>query len=200
MLYGTPSNQASSVLCIVMGFIAQAQHMLNQSGPTFEHIIVGDGPCQPAYGVVQQYKRRAPYDVIYREIAHKGAYGNFARSEGQKIASGDFCVYFDDDNAFYPHALATLYAAAHNHIVGTALVEHWDFGVPTSRIIGNVVRPGHIDSACYCVRRDHVIPWENLDCHSYAADFHWIEKVSRGIVNHVPVIIANHLIERGRYE
>jgi len=180
--------------------LALAQHMLNQHGVRFEHVIVSDGPDRQNYAVVKSYRERASFPVVYHEQEHKGGYGTFARTTGQKLAKGDYFVYFDDDNVFYPHALATLYAAAYGHVAGTALLEHWDYGVPTGRYVGDRVECGHIDAGCFCVRRDAAlrVVWENTTDDLYTGDYYFIAAVTRGIVNHVPVVIGSHMIEGPR--
>ena len=113
------------------------------------------------------------------------------------MAIGKYLVYFDDDNVYYPHALATLHAAVHGHDVGIALIEHWKGDPPRPRLIGDRIDFGRIDTACFCVRRKLAASWVTLPGNPHGADYRWIKKVSkRRDVNYVPIVIASHLPAR----
>lgn len=173
------------------------QNMLSQVGVKFEHIIVSDGHDNIARSICDSYAAKSKFPVKYEEIEHRGNYGDYARTKGLEIAKGEYVVFFDDDNSYFPHAVTTLYAAACNHDIGICLVEHWDFQSSTKQIIGSQIAYGQIDTACYCVKKERAVPWTGFTHNGVGTDYHWIELVSTGAkVNLVPIVVASHLIEK----
>jgi glycosyltransferase involved in cell wall biosynthesis len=166
-------------------------------GVSFEHIIVSDGKDDIAKSSCGSYAAKAPFKVVYDEIRHQGCYGDFARTRGLELINTDYVIFFDDDNAYFPWAVNTLYTAAYGFDIGVALIEHWDFDSPNKQIIGRSISYGQIDTACYCVHADRTVPWVGFTESGVGTDYCWIEHVSKGAdVNYVPVVIASHLIEK----
>lgn len=92
----------------------------------------------------------------------QGRCGAYAKDAGISSCTGDYICFWDDDNVYYPHALATLYATALDHDIGICQAEHmatWFRKMPADRI----VKFGDVDTMCLCIRREmaSIVLWSD---------------------------------------
>lgn len=160
-----------------------------------EHIVVSDGPDPMARFLTQRW--RARYFETPVRCGHAGA---FAKDLGIQQARGEYVCFWDDDNWYAPHALATLLAAAQGVEIGVVRAEH-----RLRKRIGMVTvprqwcgefRPGDIDTMCVCVQRVLAAreTWGD-DCDRPGTDFRWLAKLTayHPAIRYVPVTIGMHL-------
>ena len=72
-----------------------------------EHLVVSDGIDPHARTLCEQFSAR----YVERSIPG-GQWGSLARDRGIQEARGQYLTFWDDDNLYEPHTLATLYTAA----------------------------------------------------------------------------------------
>ena len=84
--------------------------ILSQTLRDFELIIVDDGSCGGAKGVVAQYLDPR---IAFFKRRHGGP--SLARNFGLSKAQGKYIGYLDDDDIYYPHHLKTLSALLDAH-------------------------------------------------------------------------------------
>lgn len=170
-------------------------------GIEVEHIIVADGPGNAMANWITSI---TAYKSRYIEAPEfTGSYGGRARDIGIEVSLGDYICFFDDDNLFEPHALASLYATAHGFDVGICQVKIIDFDNCGEALIPEAHRNfepriGFIDGMCLCVRREVAIrfPWYLPQEHNIQHDdFNWVKRMWEAGVsfNFVPIIIGAHL-------
>jgi glycosyltransferase involved in cell wall biosynthesis len=124
-------------------------------------------------------------------------FGAYARDHGIAHAAGRYVYCCDDDNIYYPHALATVFAAAYGHDIGVVRANHRAKD-GTYRVIpeawnGTFVFKD-IDTMCACVRTalatEH--PWAPREI--AGADYAWLKKLENAgaTINFVPIIVGMH--------
>lgn len=90
-------------------------------------------------------------NAIFKPV--EGKWGAYAKDVALEASRGDYVCFWDDDNVYYPHALATLYAASCGFDLGIARTRHmakWFKTIPQAR----VVEFGNVDTMCFCVERN----------------------------------------------
>ncbi len=164
----------------------------------FEHIVVSDGPSHEAKAIARFYK------VRYLERKKTGGCcGASAKDVGITEAAGEYICFWDDDNIYEPHALATLYSAAYGCDIGIVQTYHRvlseDGREPIFRKIpcpwpGHFER-GNVDTMCICIRRKFAIKEKWAIAEERATDFLWLKKLEAHspVVRFVPVTIGKHL-------
>lgn len=127
---------------------------------------------------------------VLRQKVHNDC-GAFARDQAILEAKGQYVAFWDDDNIYYPHAMASVLLAATNHDVGIVRVRYRDRVIPA----GAVVVAGEIDTMCLCVRRDLASRVKWADDGGRYSDFRWISRVAKltTSINYSKVIIGEHL-------
>jgi len=127
--------------------------------------------------------------VIRKRIGHDC--GASARDEGFKNSEGNYVVFWDDDNIYYPHAMITMFSIANGFDVGIARIRHHGTIIPTSKAI----RAGDIDSMCFCVKREIAAKVKWSDDGGRYNDYRWINKAVgfANKINFSPIIIGEHL-------
>lgn len=162
-----------------------------------ELIAVHDGP--KGAGECRAVCQRMPnVRFFHTEQRTDGYSGATVRDFGIKQAQGQYLCFWDDDNIYFPHALATMYAIAHGHDLGIAQVLHVQQNyraVPSQPALP--FRYGNIDTACYCVRRELALEAPGFDDGRKASgtDFRWgrqVEKLTSDI-RVVPIVIGVHV-------
>lgn len=158
-----------------------------------EHIVVSDGGDERAKAMAEHFGAR------YLELEqHQGGWGAYGNDAGVQLAQGKYVVFWNDDNMYYPHALASLYAAANGADIGICQAVHWQGS--RNEIIpkawhGQFVS-GDVDAMCVCVRRELAIleSWGGEPV-PYDVDFHWLIRLQRrdAVIRFVPVVIGEHL-------
>lgn len=169
----------------------------NQStgGLRCEHVVVSDGPDAMARELARRVKAR------YLELdVPLGQWGAFAKDLGVQQARGEYVCFWDDDNIYFPHALATLYASAVGTDVGVARTGHRlrrRPGLTTlpRRWEGRFVK-GDIDTMCVCVRTElaRTERW-GQETNEPGTDYHWLHRLQvRGAsIRYVPIVIGAHV-------
>ena len=82
--------------------------------------------------------------------------GGICERRGRRSrACGEYLCFWDDDNCYFPHALATLYAAAYGVDVGVVHVLHDEQGqrrLMPAKWEGASPSKARSDTMCFCVR------------------------------------------------
>jgi glycosyltransferase involved in cell wall biosynthesis len=159
-----------------------------------EHIVVSDGADDRARRLAEQHAAR------YIERSETGElWGRFAKDDGIAAARGEHICFWDDDNRYFPHALATLYAAAYGVDLGVVQVIHDDVNEhrPLPEPWSGTFEGGNIDTMCVCVRRKIArnVSWDIPADPQRGEDHRWILRLQqRGAsVQFVPIIIGEHI-------
>ncbi|HEY3968477.1 MAG TPA: glycosyltransferase [Planctomycetaceae bacterium] len=158
-----------------------------------EQIVVSDGPDDRARRIVDENC------ATYIERRTNGGFpGGYAKDAGVEAAHGEYLCFWDDDNCYFPHALATLYAAAYGVDVGVVHVlhdEHDRRRLMPAKWDGRPVE-SEIDTMCFCVRTSlaRIYKWSDfadVNCD----DFRWIDRIyeTGARFRFVPVVIGQHL-------
>ena len=128
--------------------------------------------------------------VIKRQNVHND-YGAAARDVGILEASGEYLVFWDDDNIYYQHALASQYCTAYGFDIGIVRTKHQNIIIPSS----NKITAGDIDTMCICVKKEMAVreKWSN-SCGRYS-DYRWLSKLlnHKPTINYSKIVIGHHL-------
>jgi GT2 family glycosyltransferase len=160
-----------------------------------EQIVVSDGRDDEARFLANRWNAR--FFELNERCGHAGA---FAKDLGIRHAVGEYVCFWDDDNYYEPHALATLYAIAFGSDIGVARTVHRfrkRIGLVTipRRWTGTFHR-GDVDTMCICVKRSLALrePWGD-GCSRPGTDFRWLKKLERHqpTVRYAPIVIGHHL-------
>jgi len=173
------------------------EHVRRQScdGVTVEHIVVSDGRDPESRTIAERFHAR------YYEHPQPGEWdgGNRGRDLGILSARGQYVVFWDDDNCYAPHSLATQYAAACGAGIGLTQVVHRQLGKVIPEVPFKEPALGHVDTACLCVRLElaKTAGWSDSQC-GRCGDWMWLERLlprvsEFGGLRFVPVITAVHL-------
>ena len=94
-------------------------HLQSLEGLKCEHIVVADGPDEQAKFLAERSGAR--YFSLPEPI---GQWGAGAKDLGIQNTTGEYVCFWDDDNIYDSHALATLYAAVQNVDIGVVRTRH----------------------------------------------------------------------------
>ena len=161
----------------------------SHGGLSVEPVVVTEGDDENFGRVIDRFG-------IKKHIAKslEGFSGAFAKDLGVRYATGDYVCYWDDDNIYYDHALATLYSAAVGFdigVVGCGLMA-FDFDVIPR---DHEIRFANIDTMCVCVRRTTAMKAKWSDHRDVGTDFAWLKKLKafEPTVRFVDIKIGEHL-------
>ncbi len=161
-------------------------HIENQShaGIAIETIIVQESNTgfDNFYNIKIQ-----PHTTVLRQALHND-YGAAAKDAGINTASGEYLAFWDDDNIYYGHALASLYSTAYGHDVGIVRTRFRGYVIPPT----DDILPGQIDTMCLCVAKRCAVGvnWGGSGRYS---DYRWINKLPKASINYSKIIIGEHL-------
>ncbi len=163
-------------------------HIHNQraDGIDFEVIVVQEADN---FSPFMNFRYGTNFEIL-RQGFHNDN-GAAARDRGLVAARGQYVVFWDDDNIYYPHAVASLFCTTVGHSVGIVRIRHQGLVIPS----GPHLKPGDIDSMCFCVKKDLAVRVKWVDNGGRYNDYRWITKVV-GLterVNRSPAIIGEHL-------
>ncbi len=162
-----------------------------------EHLVVSDGIDPESRWLASEFGAR-----YIERPAPGGQWGSLARDEGIRAACGRFVCFWDDDNLYELHALATIYAAAFGHDIGVVQTRY-----RCRSRVGQIIiprrwtgsfQPGDVDTMCVCVHRDLAARerWEQLPPPERpTTDWHWLNRLEKyqPRIQFVPVVVGFHL-------
>ena len=162
-----------------------------------QHLVVSDGVDPQARALSRIF------GATYVERPEPGEqWGSLARDVGIREAQGQFVCFWDDDNLYEPHALATLFAAGVDSDVGVVQTRYRCRTRPglvtIPRQWTGSFRKGDVDTMCVCVRRDLAMRelWEQQPAPSRpTTDWHWLQRLEQHQprIRFVPIVIGWHL-------
>lgn len=77
-------------------------------------------------------------------------YGAKAKDLGLLYATGQYVLFWDDDNIYFKHAIASQYANAQGVDIGISKAYHLNYTIPYQ----DKIEAGDIDTINICLRRD----------------------------------------------
>jgi glycosyltransferase involved in cell wall biosynthesis len=188
----TPTcNRASLLRKCIEQFRAQ-----KLNGITAEHLIILDG-SQPEVETMCR-----GLGVRYIVDRKHGCWGGHARDVGIAQAGGEFLVFWDDDNLFYPRCLETLYHTAKDCDIGvcSAIIrdrrkQRPDYIVPAPSW-DKRFQMNQIDSMCVAVRTSlgQLEKWYDFKHRQH--DWNWLHRLQtrhRPRINYRPTVVGIHL-------
>ncbi|MEX1230657.1 MAG: glycosyltransferase [Planctomycetaceae bacterium] len=158
-----------------------------------EHLVISDGPDARARATAEYHGAR------YLELDRNyGLWGATCNDAGVVAARGEYVVFWNDDNVYYPHALASLFAASRGVDIGVCQTVHWS--KTRHRILplnwSGQLQLGHVDTMCVCVHRELARQelWA-VEPVPYEVDFGWLTRLQQrgATVSFSPVVIGEHL-------
>lgn len=167
-------------------------HVLNNirqqktDGIEFEVILVQEATDFGQYGTLRYESNFR----IHRQNPNADN-GASARDFGALAAKGKYVAFWDDDNVYYPHAIASVLCTTLGHDVGIVRIRHQGLIIPS----GTKFKAGDIDSMCLCVRKELATRVQWADNGGRFNDYRWITKVASltNKINFSPVIIGEHV-------
>ena len=162
-----------------------------------EHLVVSDGIDRQARFLCGQFGAR-----FIERPEPGGQWGSLARDVGIREAQGRYVCFWDDDNLYEPHALATLFAAGDDTDIGVVQTRYrcrtrpGQFAIPR-QWTGLFVK-GDVDTMCVCVRRELALKelWERQPPPTQpTTDWHWLNRLEQyqPRIRFVPIVIGWHL-------
>ncbi len=172
-----------------------------------EHLVVPDGPPERA---TQTVLRAFPAEERIRRRSvplpeSQGQFGAACKDAGLREATGRYVVFWDDDNWFYPHALACLLAlASEAYPIVVAQLRHNRFRYEPVPSVARweqddrQFRLGNIDTGCFLIERNLARRAEWSDQQGPGSDFRYFERVVQAAggydaVLFEPTVIGVHL-------
>ncbi len=162
-----------------------------------QHLVVSDGVDPQARALSREF------GATYIERTQPGGqWGSLARDVGIREAEGCFVCFWDDDNLYEPHALATLIAAGVDADLGVVQTRYRCRTRPglvtIPRQWTGSFRKGDVDTMCVCVRRDLALQelWEQQPPPLQpTTDWHWLQRLEQHQprIRFVPIVIGWHL-------
>lgn len=162
-----------------------------------EHLVVSDGIDPEARWLADEFGAR------YVERPEPGGqWGSLARDLGIREARGQYVCFWDDDNLYHPHAIATLYATAFGDDIGVVQT-HYRCRTRLGQITiprrwSGTFQPGDVDTMCVCLRRNLAAreTWEQQPPpRRPTTDWHWLHRLERyqPTIRFVPQVIGRHV-------
>ena len=161
-----------------------------------QHLVVSDGIDPQARALCRQFGA-----TYFERPVPGGQWGALARDVGIREATGRFVCFWDDDNLYELHALATLYSVAVDADIGVVQTRYRCRTRPGQVTIprrwnGSFQR-GDVDTMCVCVRRELALQesWEQPPPTRPCTDWRWLQRLEQHQpqVRFVPIVIGWHL-------
>ena len=118
-------------------------------------------------------------------------YGASSKDLGLLHATGEYVVFWDDDNIYYRHAIASQYANAKGFDIGICRAYHLNYTIPQS----NNVQAGDIDTMNFCIKKDLAkkCSWQAMG--TKYSDYIYITKLLEfePTIRYSSIIIGHHL-------
>jgi glycosyltransferase involved in cell wall biosynthesis len=157
-------------------------------GVTWEHIIIADGPDDQCGKIARKYHAR--FHALKKNWGRRGA---AAKDFGLRMATGRYVVFFDDDNFYDQHALASLYASVQGVDIGVCQTWHRGRIIPPNTSLP--LKLTQIDSMCLCVNTElgRRSSWRKSTTNT---DWTWLQGMQkfRPRIRITPIVIGEHLV------
>jgi glycosyltransferase involved in cell wall biosynthesis len=173
--------------------LLQTIHNVRQQTIRAEHVVVSDGFDNSAKTICKYY------GVKYDHITHKGQCGAAARDRAIEIATGEYCVFWDDDVFHYLDAVERSLDAVTGYDLAIVSMLQWEqdyapFVIPT-KWTGQPIKD-NIDSMNFVIKRNLAkkVKWAATDKET-RVDFDWIDRIWHlsPKANYSSVIVGEHL-------
>lgn len=171
------------------------QQLKQQSidGINIETIVVDESTTAINANTISRFKVDK-----YTSKIKEGLYGAYAKDIGINLASGQYVCFWDDDNIYYQHALASLYGTAYGVDIGVVRAHHktneHKYRTIPDQWTGQFVFK-QIDTMCVCVRRNLAEKslWSNHK--ESGTDFAWLSELVKynPVIKYTPLVIGVHL-------
>ncbi len=105
--------------------------ILSQTFRNWEAIVIDDGSTDSSLELIKPYSRAGPISILQQ----KNQGPEVARNYGASVARGEYLVFLDSDDVFYPFALETLDRVLRHFsspplVLANLLFFHTDGGIP----------------------------------------------------------------------
>lgn len=154
------------------------------SGLNVEYLIFQESDEHDKFILSEPFNAK----IYRREVSFD--YGASSKDIGIEQAKGDYIIFMDDDNIYYPNAISSLYLTAQNHHIGIVRVLYQGMIIPHS----NCIKPCEIDTMCFAVKKEIAgdSKWAGSGRYS---DYNYISGLSKiySDINYSKVIIGEHL-------
>ena len=164
-----PVYNAEKYLCTCLDSI------INQTLKEIEIICVDDGSTDSSWDILQRYREQ---DCRVTTLRQKNQYAGAARNTGKSHANGEYLVFWDSDDYFYPYALEKMYAQCKKDLADICVcganqfLEDRGIEVPVSNYMKKKQLPDHIPFN-RTTNPDHILtftteaPWNKMFRRSY---------------------------------
>lgn len=120
------------------------ESFLRQTYDNWEMILVNDGSTDDSLDIIKKYSAQ---DSRIRYIDKQNEGISKTKEAGLRIATGDYLLFFDNDDIIYPEALSTLVNIAEARICGLPVIAAKTGAIPeqvNDGIDGLLFEPGDI--------------------------------------------------------
>lgn len=120
------------------------ESFLRQTYDNWEMILVNDGSTDDSLDIIKKYSAQ---DSRIRYIDKQNEGISKTKEAGLRIATGDYLLFFDNDDIIYPEALSTLVNIAEARICGLPVIAAKAGAIPeqvNDGIDGLLFEPGDI--------------------------------------------------------
>lgn len=118
-------------------------------------------------------------------------YGASSKDLGLLHATGEYILFWDDDNIYYKHAIVSQYVNASGFDIGISRAYHLHYTIPQA----DDIRAGDIDTMNVCIRKDLAkkCSWQSMG--TKYSDYIYISKLleHKPTIRYSNAIIGHHL-------
>lgn len=129
-------------------------------------------------------------DTVVLRSSRSNDFGATAKDLGLRAATGEYCVFWDDDNIYFDHALSSQFSLTSGVDLGISRVLHGSNIIP----VNSDITPGDIDTMCICLRTD-LAKLESWKCGGRLSDYRYIKKILKHdpVTRRSSIIIGRHI-------